>query len=214
MDEQTVKTVVGEVLRQIDLRGRFKTGSTATVGVSNRHIHVSAADLETLFGPGYKLQVLKDLSQPGQFAAKECVTVVGRKGLLKDVRILGPARNLTQLEISVTDSFTLGVAPVLRDSGNVAGTPGCIILGPAGQVTIKEGVIVAARHLHLHVKDAEKFGVKDGDRISMKSTGPRGAIFTNVLCRVSDKFALDFHIDTDEANGAMIKNGETIELML
>lgn len=213
-DEQTVKTVVEEVLKQINLRGRLQTGATSPVGVSNRHIHLGQEDLDTLFGAGYKLQVMKDLSQPGQFAANETVTVVGNKGLIQNVRILGPVRKSTQIEISLTDSFTLGVAPVVRDSGDTKGTPGCIILGPKGRVILKEGVIVASRHVHLHDKDALKFGLKDGDRISVKSNGPRSAIFQNVLCRVAATFALDFHIDTDEANGAGIKNCDLVEFLI
>ncbi len=213
-DEQTVKTVVEEVLKQINLRGRLQTGATSPVGVSNRHIHLGQEDLDTLFGSGYKLQVMKDLSQPGQYAAKECLTIVGNKGMIQNVRILGPVRKSTQIEISVTDSYTLGVPPVVRDSGDTKGTPGCIILGPKGRVILKEGVIVASRHVHLHEKDATKFGLKDGDRISVKTQGPRSVILQNVLCRVHATFALDMHIDTDEANAAGIKTGDVVEFLI
>ena len=212
IDETKVKQVVAEVLKQIDLQQRVRPGQIP-VGVSNRHLHVSQVDLETLFGAGYQLKIMKNLSQPAQFAAEECVMVVGRKGTLDKVRILGPARNLTQVEISLTDSYTLGVPPLVRDSGDTKGTPGCILIGPKGHVALKEGVIVASRHVHLHPKDAEKLGLKDNDRISVKSQGPRSVVLANVLARVSDKFALDLHIDTDEANAAAIKTGDMVEIL-
>lgn len=212
LDEAKVKAIVGEVLKAIDLQGRAKAGMVP-VGISNRHLHVSQADLEILFGQGYQLKVMKDLSQPNQFAAEECVMVVGKKGVFEKVRILGPARKLTQIEISLTDSYALGVPPMVRDSGDTKGTPGCIIVGPKGSVTLKEGVIVAARHLHMHTKDAEKLGLKDLDRIAIKAPGPRSIIFNNVLARVNEQYALDFHLDTDEANAAGLKNGDMLEIV-
>ena len=184
-----------------------------TVGVSGRHAHVSQQDLEVLFGEGYELTVLKDLSQPGQFAANERIDVVGPKGTLK-VRILGPVRSRSQVELSMTDSFVLGVEGVVRNSGDVSGTPGAILRGPAGEVTIDDGIIVAARHMHLHSDDAKNFGVKDKQIVSVRTSGDRGITFANVLCRVDDSFALDFHIDTDEANAGAIKNGEEVELIV
>lgn len=212
IDETKVKQIVAEVLKQLDLQTRVKPGAIP-VGISNRHCHVSQADLETLFGAGYQLKVMKNLSQPGQYAAEECVTIVGRKGTLEKVRILGPCRGSTQVEISWTDSFALGVPAVVRDSGDTKGTPGAIMLGPKGHVVMKEGVIVASRHIHMHTKDAEKMGLKDNDRVSAKTSGPRSIIFNNVLIRVSEKFALDFHLDTDEANAAGLKNGDSVEVI-
>jgi putative phosphotransacetylase len=212
MDEKQVKTIVAEVLKHIDLHGRIKSGSIPC-GVSNRHLHVSQADLETLFGKGYELKQMKPLSQPAQYAAEETVLLVGPKGSIEKCRILGPVRPATQVEVSVTDCFKLGVKPVVRDSGNTAGTPGLVLVGPAGAVTMKEGVIVAARHMHISAVEADKFGLKDMDRISIKSTGVKSVIFNNVLVRVSDKFALDFHLDTDEANAAGIKNGDMVEIV-
>lgn len=181
------------------------------VGVSNKHVHVSQEDLETLFGKGYELHVKKELSQPGQFAAEEQVEVVGKKGSMK-MRILGPTRKHTQVEISMTDSFSLGVEPVLRESGHIQGTPGLILRGPAGEVELQEGVIVAARHIHFHTEDAEKFGVQNNDRVQVKAGGPRGVIFDQVICRVHPSYALDMHIDMDEANAANIKNGDLVEV--
>lgn len=183
-----------------------------TVGVSGRHAHVSQADLEVLFGEGYELTVMKDLSQPGQFAANEKIEVVGPKGTLV-ARILGPARSRSQVEISMTDSFALGIPGVVRNSGDVVGTPGAVLRGPAGEVALEDGIIVAARHMHLHTDDAEFFGVKDKDIVSIRTSGPRSITFENVLCRVDDEFGLDFHIDTDEANAGAIKNGEVVEFV-
>lgn len=212
MDENQVKTIVAEVLKHIDMHGRIKTG-TIPCGVSNRHLHVSQADLEVLFGKGHQLTVMKPLSQPDQFAAEETVLLVGPKGTLEKCRILGPVRPSTQVEISMTDSFRLGVKGVVRDSGDIAGTPGCVLVGPKGAVTLKEGVIIAARHIHVSGKEATQFGLKDMDRISIQTSGPKSVVFNNVLVRVSDKFALDFHIDTDEANAAGIKNGDMVEII-
>lgn len=212
LDEKNVKQIVGEVLKQIDLQGRIKPG-TIPVGVSGRHIHLAQDDLETLFGPGYKLKVMKDLSQPGQFAAEECVMLVGKKGVIEKCRILGPVRKATQIEISVTDSYALGIPAVVRDSGDTKGSPGVIVVGPKGAVNLKEGVIVAARHLHMHTREAEKFGLKDMDRISIKTSGPKAVVFCNVLVRVNDQFALDFHIDTDEANAGNVKTGDRVEVI-
>lgn len=182
------------------------------VGVSNKHVHVSKEDLETLFGEGYELTVMKDLSQPGQYAAEERVEVVGEKGSMK-MRILGPTRSKTQVEISRTDSFALGVEPVLRESGNTEGTPGLVIRGPKGEVEMKEGVIVAARHIHFHTDDAEKFGIKNKDTVKVRAGGPRGVVFEEVICRVDPSFALDMHIDIDEANAASINNGDMVEVI-
>ena len=212
INEDQVKTIVAEVLKNIDMRERIKSGSIPC-GVSNRHLHVSQQDLETLFGKGYELKSLKPLSQPGQFAAEETVLLVGPKGSIEKCRILGPVRPATQVEISTTDSFKLGVKPVVRDSGDTAGTPGCVLVGPKGAVTLKEGVIIAARHMHISTVEAAKFGLKDMDRIAIRTSGPKSVIFNNVLVRVSDKFALDFHLDTDEANGAGVKNGDMVEIV-
>lgn len=184
------------------------------VGVSARHIHLSKEHIKILFGEGYELKVMKDLSQPGQFAAEETVAVIGPKGKFDKIRILGPARNKTQLEISRTDAFSLGVAAPVRESGNTEGTPGIKIVGPAGEVETADGVIVAARHIHFHTSDAEKWGIKDKQLLSVKVNSERPVIFENVVARVSESFALDMHIDTDEANAAAVKNGDKAEVLL
>lgn len=183
------------------------------VGVSGRHVHLSRGDLETLFGAGYELTKLKDLSQTGQFAAEEVVTLVGPKGVIQNVRILGPVRGNTQVEISRTDGFTLGLKPPVRQSGHVDGSAGITIVGPQGAVTIKSGVIIAQRHIHMSPSDAEQFGVKDKDTVSVKVDGPRALIFTNVVVRVREDFRLDFHIDTDEANAAYLNNGDLVTVL-
>jgi len=183
------------------------------VGVSARHIHLAQEHVEKLFGRGYQLTEFKPLSQPGQYAANETVAVVGPKGTFSKVRILGPARKATQLEISRTDSFALGVKAPVRESGDIAGSAGITIQGPAGEVKIDEGVIVAARHIHFHTSDAQKWGISDKQKLRVKFEGERGVIFDHVVARVSDDFALDMHIDTDEANAAGINNGDIAEIV-
>lgn len=184
------------------------------VGVSNRHVHLSREDVEILFGKDYQLTPIKDLGQPGQFACQETVTIVGPKGSIENVRVLGPERKETQVEISLTDAYKLGLNPPVRDSGDLEGTPGITIIGPKGQVTKEKGVIIAKRHIHMHTSDAEKFGVKDKDIVKViVEKGERKLIFDDVLIRVSDKFALEFHIDTDEANAALLKNGDVVYIV-
>ncbi|WP_027416968.1 phosphate propanoyltransferase [Aneurinibacillus terranovensis] len=183
------------------------------IGVSNRHIHLSEKDLCTLFGEGYQLTNVKNLTQPGEFAADETVTIVGPKGQMNRVRILGPIRNITQVEISKSDSYVLGVNAPIRMSGDINGTPGLVIIGPKGRVALDKGVIIAMRHIHMNSNDAREFGVKDKEIVQVKTDGDRGLIFDHVVVRVSEKYALDFHIDTDEANAAGLKTGDMIELV-
>ncbi|MBO2944154.1 phosphate propanoyltransferase [Paenibacillus sp. F411] len=186
---------------------------TVPVGVSARHIHLSQEHIEALFGAGYQLTEFKPLSQPGQFAANETVAVIGTKGQFDKVRILGPARKASQLEISRTDSFAIGVKAPVRESGYIDGTPGITIKGPAGEVTLEQGVIVAARHIHFHTSDAEKWGIQDKDLLKVRLGGERGLVLEHVVARVSPDFALDMHIDTDEANAAGASTGDTAEII-
>ncbi|EPY09981.1 MULTISPECIES: phosphate propanoyltransferase [Paenibacillus] len=183
------------------------------VGVSARHIHLTQEHIEILFGKGYQLTEFKPLSQPGQFAANETVEVVGSKGSFNKVRILGPARPASQLEISRTDSFAIGVKAPVRESGDIEGTPGVLVKGPAGEVELQDGVIVAARHIHFHTSDAEKWGIQDKQKLRVRVGGERGVVFEHVVARVSENFALDMHIDTDEANASGVKNGDTAEII-
>lgn len=173
------------------------------VETSARHVHVTKEDLETLFGKGAALTKKKDLSQPGQFACEERVTVVGPKGELAGVSILGPERSATQVELSLTDARKIGVTAPIRESGDVASTGACKLVGPCGEVELKEGVIAAKRHIHMTPEDAQAFGVQDKDIVWVKIETPeRSTIFGNVVVRVSTKFALAMHIDTDESNAA------------
>lgn len=185
------------------------------VGISNRHLHVTREALDTLFGKGYELTKVKDLSQPGQFAADETVTVVGPKNILQRVRILGPLRSQVQLEISRTDAFTLGIKPPVRDSGALEGSAGEVtIVGPRGSITLQSGVILAQRHIHMRPEDAARFGVKDKDIVKVRCGGPRALVFDQVLVRVREDFALDCHLDTDEANAAFLTNGDEVEVLI
>jgi len=192
---------------------RFLMMRKVHIGVSARHIHLSTEHIELLFGSGYTLTEFKALSQPGQFAANEVVSVQGVKGRIDKIRILGPARGATQLEVSRTDSFALGLSPPLRQSGDITGTPGIKVIGPAGEVDLEQGVIVAARHIHFHTDDAIAWGITDKQMLRVKLNGERPLILENVLARVSDQFTLDLHIDTDEANAAGVRTDELAELL-
>ncbi len=171
------------------------------VETSARHVHVTEETLEVLFGKGHTLTKKKDLSQPGQFACEERVEVVGPKKSLANVSILGPCRKADQVELSATDARSIGIAAPIRESGDTAGSGACKLVGPCGEVELKEGVIVAKRHIHLTKADAEELGVKDKDVVWVKVETPeRKAILGDVVCRVSDSYAKAMHIDTDEAN--------------
>lgn len=186
---------------------------TVPAGISNKHVHVSKEDYAKLFGEGKELTFFKKLSQPGQFAAEEKVDIVGPKGTLKSVRILGPFRNQTQIEVSETDCFGAGFPVDIRQSGHLDGTPGCTLVGPAGSVELSEGVMVALRHVHLSTEQAEEAGVKDGDIISVKFDGPKSVTFNNVVVRAGDTHFRDFHLDLDEANAAHLVNGQEGEII-
>ncbi|MDR0832029.1 MAG: phosphate propanoyltransferase [Bacillales bacterium] len=182
------------------------------IETSARHVHVDQNTLEALFGKGYTLHPKKDLSQPGQYASEEKVTVVGPKKEIAGVSILGPVRNETQVELSATDARTIGVLPVIRESGDIIDTPSVILRGPMGEVSLKEGVIVAKRHIHMTPKDAKEFNVKDKDIVQVRAfSNGRSLIFDDVVIRVKDSFSLAMHIDTDEANAAFgVCEGEIV----
>ena len=185
------------------------------VETSARHIHLSQADLETLFGAGYELTPKKDLSQPGQFACEERVTVVGPKKELAGVSILGPVRPETQVELSLTDARSIGLSAPVRESGDVAGSSGCKLVGPKGEVELAQGVIAAKRHIHMTPEDAEQFGVKDTQVVQVRvpSSIGRTTIFDDVVVRVSPKYALAMHIDTDESNAAGVAPGTMADVI-
>jgi len=199
-----------------------KTPQLIPVGVSNRHFHISEKDLEALFGAGHRLQVLRDISQRGQFAAQECIDVVGPKGTLEGVRVVGPTRSQTQLEISRSDAFRLGIDPPVRYSGDLAGSPGAKLVGPAGELMLSEGIIIPQRHIHMSPREARLFGVRDRERVFVApfkeealdpGNEPRTIIFGNVLIRVDDTFVLDFHLDTDEANASGLQTGDHVYIV-
>ena len=184
------------------------------VETSARHVHVTQQDLETLFGKGYELKGKKMLSQPGQYACEERVDVVGPKKTLTGVSILGPVRNATQVEISLTDARSIGVAAPIRESGDIEGSGACKLVGPAGEVEISQGVIAAKRHIHMTPADAAECGVQDKDVVSVKvDTNGRSLIFGDVVVRVSDSYALALHIDTDESNAAGMAPGTMGEVI-
>ena len=171
------------------------------VGISNRHIHLTKSDMETLFGIGYQLTPIKDLSQPGQYACKEVLTIVGPSMRpIENVRVLGPLRKASQVEISMTDSYVLKVKPPVRESGNLKGSAPIRIVGPKGVVELSEGCIIANRHIHMSPADAAKFGVKDFDRVVVDAEGARRTRWYDVQVRVHEDFRLEMHVDTDDAN--------------
>ena len=183
------------------------------VGVSNRHIHLSRADMETLFGAGYELTSQKPLGQPGQYAAKETVCIAGRKGAFTSVRVLGPVRKESQLEISKSDAYTLGVNPPVRISGDLKGAADICVIGPMGMLVLKEKTILAKRHAHMLPEDAQRFGVTDGQHISLEVGDDKKCLFHDVAVRVTTESGLEFHIDTDEANAAGVRSGMVARLV-
>ncbi len=184
------------------------------VETSARHVHLSQKDLDTLFGEGYQLTNKKDLSQPGQFACTERVDVVGAKKTLAGVTILGPVRPDTQVELSLTDARAIGVDAPIRESGDVAGSGSCRLVGPKGEIELTQGVIAAKRHIHMTPADAGEFGLKDKDIVSVKiDSDGRALVFGDVVVRVSSKYALAMHIDTDESNAAGVKPGMMGEVL-
>lgn len=184
------------------------------LGISGRHVHVTQAHLETLFGKEYRLTEFKPLSQPGQYAANEKVDVVSPKGnTIKGVRILGPVRPASQVEISRSDALRGGFIAPVRSSGDVKGSGPCTLVGPNGSVELEEGVIIADRHIHFSLEDAESFGVSNGDIVSILVEGEKPGLLGNVLCRVSKSYALDCHLDTDDGSAFMLNTGDLATLV-
>lgn len=187
--------------------------SSIPVGISNRHIHLSEADFNTLFGERYQLTRIKDLSQPGQYACKETLTIAGPKGAIEKVRILGPMRSASQIEILKTDCFKLGVKAPVRLSGDLNKTPGVTLIGPNGSVILHEGVMVAQRHIHMTPGDAVRFDVKDGDNVTIRINGLRGGTLDNVIIRATTTSALECHVDTEEANAMNLSANSRIMIV-
>jgi len=180
------------------------------IGVSARHLHLCQKDMAKLFGPGAILHIKKSISQPGQFAAEEQVTLLTEKGRMMKLRVIGPLRKETQIELSLTDARSVGLMPPIRSSGDVLGTPGGVLIGPAGQANLERGIIVAARHLHLCPETAAKYGLSDGEVVSMRTKGERETVFYNVVVRTGERHADECHIDTDEANAGGLSSGDTV----
>ena len=203
-----VLVTVEEVQAELQKRSR-----QVPVGISVRHIHLTRDDVDKLFGYGYQLTPKKALSQPGQFACEECLDIIGPKGELKHVRILGPERSATQIELAQTDCRNIGIKAPVRSSGDTKGTPGVTLRGPRGTLTVPEGVMIADRHIHMTPAQAAAFGLADGDRVQVKIDGPKPGVMGGVLIRANDKCALDFHIDTDDGNAFLLKQGQLVTVL-
>ena len=209
------RSTVEQIVRQIVLAhvGAPAGKPNLVVSISARHVHLTDEHVETLFGPGRKLTPAKDLYQDGYFAAEETVMVVGpRKRMLPTVRVLGPTRKASQVELAYTDGISLGIDLPVRASGNIEGTPGCVLVGPNGVVKLDRGVIRAERHVHMGPDDAAHYGVHDRDRMSLRVLSPCPTVFENLLVRVDDGIKLEAHLDTDEANAADLDHAEKVEL--
>ncbi len=210
--EQELKALVAEVISAV--KTESVPEGNIPVGISNRHIHLCREHVEILFGKGYELTRMKDLSQPGQYACKEQLTIVGPSmRAIEGVRVLGPERKASQVEISRTDSFVLKCKPPVRESGDIAGSAPITIIGPKGIVTLKEGCIIANRHIHMSVEEGAKFGVSDGEYVDVELNGERKSLFYDVQIRVHKDFRLEMHIDTDDANAAGVGNGFKAKLI-
>lgn len=214
MNTQDIAQIVRQILTEYGAADAAPIGgNTIPVGVSNRHIHLTQEHVEILFGAGYQLTHMKDLSQPGQFACKETLTIIGPSmRSIENVRVLGPVRKQSQVEISRTDSFTLKVKPPVRESGKLDGSAPITIIGPKGIVTLKEGCIIANRHIHMSPADGAHFGLNDGDYVTIDVNGQRRTRFYDVQVRVHPEFRLEMHIDTDDANAAGVGNGAQVTI--
>lgn len=212
MNEQ----LMGKILSRLSVCNpaqNMQSNIAIPVGISNRHVHLSQHDVEALFGQGYQLTQFKDLKQPGQFAAKECVMVVGPKGSINKVRVLGPVRPKSQLEISKADCFTLGIKAPVRESGDLINSGSALLVGPAGYINLESQVICAQRHIHMNMMDARALNVINGQKVNIRTQGERRLIFDEVVVRVDVRFSLEFHIDTDEANAAGLRNNDSVFVM-
>lgn len=210
--KKLVNSITEIVVNQIE-EMKITSSKAIPIGVSNRHIHLSRADIDQLFGTGYELTKLRDLKQPGQYACNEVLIVKGIKGEIHRVRILGPERNQTQVELSQGDCIRLKVQGQVRESGNLKGSAPIELIGPKGAVKLEEGAIIALRHIHMSLEDAERLGVSDKELVSVKVTSGRGGQFDNVLIRSGKGYELEMHLDTDEANAMMLKCNDSVEII-
>lgn len=210
MDEKLIE----EIIAELKLR-RERANMPIPVGVSNRHVHLTHDDFVKLFGEGAKLTIYRQIVQPGFFAANEKVDIETPKGRFNGVRIIGPTRDYTQVEISMSDARILGLNPPIRDSGKIEGTPGIKLIGPKGEIVLSKGVIISKRHIHFSPQDAKRFKVEDQQivRVLCSPNTDKETIYESVLCRVGDKYALEFHIDVDEANASGLKTGDKVYII-
>lgn len=210
--EINISAVAEAVLKALE--NGSSTEGDIPVGISNRHIHLSKEHVEVLFGKGYELTPFKDLSQPGQYACKEQLTIVGPSlRPIEKVRVLGPVRPASQVEISRTDAYVLKVKPPVRESGKISGSAPITIIGPKGTVTLNEGCIIANRHIHMSIEEGERFGVKDNEYVDIDAFGERRTRFFDVQVRVHKDFRLEMHLDTDDANAAGLANGSMVSIV-
>lgn len=210
MDDILIKDIISDVLRKAEIKNK---DFSIPIGISNRHIHVTQEDLECLFGKGYQLTIKNAVKQPGQFAANETVTIAGPKSSFQNVRILGPVRKYSQIEISRTDAFALGIKPPVRNSGELEDSESLSVIGPKGILIFINKVICAKRHIHMTPELSESYGVKDGELVDVETCGDKGIILKNVLIRVDTKSALEIHLDTDEANACEVRNNEFVRIL-
>lgn len=213
MERNDIELLTKMIIEELDKKKEQSNGFVVPVGVSARHIHLTQKDVETLFGEGYQLTKKKDL-MGGQYACNECVTIIGLKlRAIENVRILGPVRKASQVEISATDAIKLGVKAPIRESGDIKGSAPIALVGPKGVLYLKEGCIIAMRHIHMSPEDARLAGVVNGQEVSVKVDNERGTIYNHVKIRVDPTFTLEMHIDTDEANAAKIACGNTCTII-
>lgn len=213
METRDIEFITKAVLAALDKQKSDEKGYVVPIGVSARHVHLTQEHVEILFGEGYQLTKKKEL-MGGQFASNELVTLVGIKlRAIENVRVLGPVRKASQVEISATDAIKLGIKAPIRESGNIAGSAPIALVGPKGALYLKEGCIVAMRHIHMSPADAMAAGVHDGDIVSVKADNERGTVFNQVKIRVDESFTLEMHIDTDEANASKIATGDTVTII-
>ena len=209
-DPDLAKKITAEIVSRME---RSKTD--IPIGVSNRHAHLTQEDFDALFGKGAVVRKFRSVKQPGFYACYETVNIEGPKGLIKNIRLIAPHRSKTQIEISKTDAGVLGLKPPVRDSGDLEGSSEVRLIGPKGAIEIKQGLVIARRHIHFHPLEARSMGVKDGEivRVRAGQGGIRELVFEQVLIRVSDQFSLELHIDTDEANAAWVKSGDKVNIV-
>lgn len=206
--EQLVSLVTQAVQAQLRLQDR-----QVPVGISMRHIHLSRREVDALFGRTYQLTPLRPLSQPGQFACQECLDVIGPKGVLHKVRVLGPERSAAQVELAQTDCRAIGINAPVRSSGSTDGTPGVLLQGPKGVLSLPQGVIIADRHLHMNPAQAAAFGLADGDIVRVRVDGGKPGILDGVLARAGERYELDLHLDTDDANAFQLRQGQLVTVL-